>query len=205
MAAAGDETATEIIDVTFVMARFLRRLFVLSSAASLLLMLGISILWIRSYRVTDRFTFRSSIGHENLYSRQGHLVFYLLRADWPDQPAKLFGLAYQRDEPSPPSEDILTRLLLCTDSGATETSWDYGAFYWWERRRPDGVIYLMTIAPCWSLTLASSLLPLFWTGLQVHSRLRRRLNRTLGLCRVCGYDLRATPQRCPECGSATVP
>jgi hypothetical protein len=35
----------------------------------------------------------------------------------------------------------------------------------------------------------------------VRRRRRRRRREAAGLCGRCGYDLRATPERCPECGT----
>jgi hypothetical protein len=42
----------------------------------------------------------------------------------------------------------------------------------------------------------SMVLPTAWLVVRVH---RRRVKRA-GHCDDCGYDLRATPERCPECG-----
>jgi hypothetical protein len=52
--------------------------------------------------------------------------------------------------------------------------------------------------PHWSLAAVAAILPSMW----VWRRRRDRVRRKLGRCLNCGYDLRASPERCPECGAA---
>ena len=62
-----------------------------------------------------------------------------------------------------------------------------------------GPFWVISI-PYWMIVIVL-VIPLTVIGVR-RKRSRRRAERvSLGLCPACGYDLRASPERCPECGT----
>ena len=61
-----------------------------------------------------------------------------------------------------------------------------------------------TVSVHFALLTALLALPLATYFVFTHKRRRAASRLARGLCPRCGYDLRATPERCPECGT-TIP
>jgi hypothetical protein len=80
--------------------------------------------------------------------------------------------------------------------------------FWFDRRhappapgtmRPDRST-LQVVVPLWWAALPVAVLPAV-SGWRWQRKRRRRARAAAGLCLRCGYDLRATSDRCPECGA----
>ncbi|HSV16121.1 MAG TPA: hypothetical protein VLI90_17805 [Tepidisphaeraceae bacterium] len=84
-----------------------------------------------------------------------------------------------------------------------ETAHGFAGF-WFAISRPLGAQDKRNwclIVPHWACFVATAILPLTaYAGWRRTARWQRK-----GRCPRCGYDLRATPQRCPECGTAVKP
>jgi len=83
--------------------------------------------------------------------------------------------------------------------------WRTGPVFHWPMNlgaiTKSGDIFYLGV-PGWFLMLIFGLLPARWL-LLASKRHQSRSRVSRNCCRECGYDLRATPKRCPECGTVT--
>jgi hypothetical protein len=187
-----------------------RRLLNLVTVLSLLLSAAVVALWARSYWASSDVEMqRGAIdGVEtshvvcDLSSSHGGIVFHYSRVRAPLAALSAPQLAQFISEQVTPGPAYQT-----TITGEVEnpfTFWPTQQFHLGtlliDTRRPSGagtehLVYL--VVPHW---LPASLLAVPPAAWLLSALRRRRRVRAVGHCRSCGYDLRATPGRCPECG-----
>jgi hypothetical protein len=152
-----------------------RRLFNLLAALSLLAALVVAGLWVRSYWACEcvEWQYRN---HELFIGWNSGKLLFQTRLFGPFDHGTNYG--------------IREWVLFPEDHASW---WEAAGFRW--GNYGNGDVSLEVGAPCWFLAPLSLLLPTAWW------LLRRRLRERLVHCRHFGYDLRATPRRCPECGT----
>ena len=173
------------------------------AVVSTLFCLAMIAVWIASYATEPRFVgihrFReyfiaSGHGRVRIGSRSRFFISdQEYRSPYGVQPLLRFGPYSQHWE--------LTAYPDCYDSreagvlgfaSRTEKELDGGDLGMW-----CGVAIGEIAIPYWFLVLSASVLPCMWG-----TRPRKERNHDQSsLCRTCAYDLRATPSRCPECGT----
>jgi hypothetical protein len=188
------------------MRRLARHLFTILSALSLLLCVAVCVLWVQSYLIADNFTYArvwddgdswATRWRGAAFGRGGVYGFY--GKVGPSASADRLAL-YRHNHPAGIGwrwHDMGTP----TDPRAWEPprNWHERLGFFCDSSSDSMEQSWSIIFPLWMPAAALAVSPLAWCALKV--RYGRR--RAAGLCPACGYDLRASPDRCPECG--TVP
>ncbi len=182
-----------------------RKLFSLAAALSLLLFVAVCVLCVRSYYAGDQWVWSDGAERPRHVYRMGHRyvlaltrghVYLMHDTSWwyPPQFRHV-----RLDPPFVPTfmpPFVPRRSVLGLEWAAHE-----GVPVASSVLMPPFLLYRIVGIPYWFLAASTALAPVLG-GVRAW-RLRRRLRQ--GLCQACGYDLRATPDRCPERGTVVNP
>lgn len=190
--------------------------FRIVTAISLALCIAACVSWNWSYGVEERWSCEGTGRHWAVSAWKGRLDFVLCKRGTPSRVNA--GLTHRSTTPLPPIalaklvakwtayDDYRKSLENAVATGKstplmaqpTQYGWDNFGVWRWTGQTPSPPSYIRVATPLGVLAFLSSLMPIAFVALWV-----RRLRRCdAGRCIDCGYDLRATPDRCPECGTA---
>lgn len=170
------------------MKRISRALFSVSAMLSLLLFLACGAAWVRSYWRADLFDFMGVHASAGFVSSRGGFRYY---RGWSEPESLLHCRTYHTVSKPPITITPNPSNPVNFDSRLLRIFISYG--------KAGRYSYFDLIVPDWILCVLTALLPMAWfAGFRARGRRKRRLK--YGLCLGCGYDLRASSGRCPECG-----
>jgi hypothetical protein len=181
-----------------------RRLINLLTLVSLVLCVATCVLWGWSYRAGDDWKCVQPWADYRVESCSGQIAWtetYFGNIDRSFLQPPEYGVWHHRSE-TPPLPPIGMRL---NSIAPLPHGWFNQAGFTVGLSLTDAYINSagptrMVAVPYWAAFVMLGILPAL-SALR-HTRRRRRQSRQRhGACPACGYDLRATPGRCPECGT----
>jgi hypothetical protein len=179
----------------------IRRLFTIASAVSLLLCVAIVVLWVRSVIVFDRISF-DRCGRSLQVSTPNPSIYM----SWTSRQYRKPRWERKFASPMRLADSIRVVNYTLTDTAGQPHFYGCLGFFFVPTYLQPGVFvpgggdcwFTFIGVPFYFLLFLTSLMPAFrmryW--FTHHRRMRD------GLCPSCGYDLRASKDRCPECGTA---
>lgn len=166
--------------------------------------IGCAGLWVRSYDRSDlvRYCAEDGAWELSVSTSTNQLVFELASARDERPLTDVRGWRREMNEKPEPAgdwrRDMATVPAIRHSGGAAGVDWFIAD------GRPDGDFIFPRVRavgiPLWFVTLVAGVVPFLAARTTIRGR-RARRRREKGLCERCGYDLRASAERCPECGT----